>query len=82
MEVDRDSKGNLTYTYTTTEGNQISLKPSDVLHIPGLGFDGVVGYSPIALEKNAIGLGIAAEEYGSTFFKNGARPSGILTHTN
>ena len=82
MEVDRDSKGNLTYTYTTTEGNQISLKPSDVLHIPGLGFDGVVGYSPIALEKNAIGLGIAAEEYGSTFFKNGARPSGILTHPN
>ena len=82
MEVDRDSKGNLTYTYTTTEGNQVSLKPSDVLHIPGLGFDGVVGYSPIALEKNAIGLGIAAEEYGSTFFKNGARPSGILTHPN
>ena len=82
MEVDRDSKGNLTYTYTTTEGNQISLKPSDVLHIPGLGFDGVVGYSPIALEKNAIGLGIAAEEYGSTFFKTGARPSGILTHPN
>ena len=82
MEVDRDSKGNLTYTYTTTEGNQVSLNPSDVLHIPGLGFDGVVGYSPIALEKNAIGLGIAAEEYGSTFFKNGARPSGILTHPN
>ena len=38
-----------------------------MLHIPGLGFDGVMGYSPIALEKAAIGLGIAAEEYGSTF---------------
>ena len=82
MEVDRDSKGNLTYTYTTSDGKTVSIKPRDVLHIPGLGFDGVMGYSPIALEKNAIGLGIASEEYGSKFFSNGARPSGILTHPN
>lgn len=82
MEVDRDSRGSLTYTYTTSEGKTYALKPEDVLHIPGLGFDGVVGYSPIALEKSAIGLGIAAEEYGSKFFSNGARPSGILVHPN
>lgn len=83
MEVDRNNQtGALVYTYTTTEGNAVKLKPTDVLHIPGLGFDGIMGYSPIALEKNAIGLGIAAEEYGSTFFKNGARPSGVLTHPN
>ena len=82
MDVDRDSNGVLTYTYTTTEGRQVVLTPQDVLHIPGLGFDGIMGYSPIALEKNAIGLGIAAEEYGSSFFKNGARPSGVLTHPN
>ena len=63
MEVDRDSKGKLTYTYTTSEGRIYRLAPEEVLHIPGLGFDGVVGYSPIALEKNAIGLGLAAEEY-------------------
>lgn len=47
MEVDRDSSGKLTYTYTTTEGSAVQLKPEDVLHIPGLGFDGIVGYSPI-----------------------------------
>ena len=82
MEVDRDSKGKLTYTYTTSEGKIYRLAAEEVLHIPGLGFDGVVGYSPIALEKNAIGLGLAAEEYGSKFFSNGARPSGILTHPN
>jgi len=82
MEVDRDSKGKLTYTYTTGEGKIYRLAAEEVLHIPGLGFDGVVGYSPIALEKNAIGLGLAAEEYGSKFFSNGARPSGILTHPN
>lgn len=82
MDVDRDSKGNLTYTYTTSDGKTVVIKPRDILHIPGLGFDGVMGYSPIALEKNAIGLGIASEEYGSKFFSNGARPSGILTHPN
>ena len=82
MSVDRDSKGKLTYTYTTSEGRMVLLAPEDVLHIPGLSFDGVMGYSPIALEKAAIGLGIAAEEYGSKFFQNGARPSGILTHPN
>lgn len=82
MTVDRDSHGTLTYTYITSEGNTVVLQPSDVLHIPGLSFDGVLGYSPIALEKNAIGLGIAAEEYGSKFFQNGARPSGVLTHPN
>ena len=82
MEVDRDSAGTLTYTYSLASGQTVRLRPEDVLHIPGLGFDGVMGYSPIALEKNAIGLGIAAEEYGSKFFSNGATPSGVLTHPN
>lgn len=82
MDVDRDGDGHLTYTYTTSYGRICRLDPRDVLHIPGLGFDGIMGYSPIALEKSSIGLGIAAEEYGSKFFSNGARPSGILTHPN
>ena len=82
MTVDRDKNGILTYTYMTNTGQTVVLSPEDVLHIPGLSFDGIMGYSPIALEKNAIGLGIASEEYGSKFFSNGARPSGILTHPN
>ena len=82
MDVDRDEHGRLNYTYVNSEGKTFYLKPQQVLHIPGLGFDGIIGYSPIALEKSAIGLGLAAEEYGSKFFANGARPSGILTHPN
>ena len=62
------------------KGSTVRLKPSDVLHVPGLGFDGLVGYSPIAMAKNAIGLAIAAEEYGSKFYANGAAPSGVLEH--
>ncbi len=82
MTVDRDSAGKLTYDYMTRDSVTVRLRPEDVLHIPGLGFDGIMGYSPIALEKNAIGLGIAAEEYGSKFFSNGATPAGVLTHPN
>ena len=58
----------------------VYLRRSDVLHIPGLGYDGIVGYSPIALAKNTIGMAIACEEYGAKFFANDASPSGILEH--
>jgi len=87
MQVDRDENGELYYIYTrsseeakTMEGARVYLTPRDVLHIPGLGFDGLVGYSPIAMAKNAIGLAIATEEYGAKFFANGAAPSGVLEH--
>ena len=86
MTVDRDEHGKLFYEYqrSTDEAlkdtGTVILSPRDVLHIPGLGFDGLVGYSPIAMAKNAIGLAIAAEEYGSKFYANGAAPSGVLEH--
>ncbi len=87
MSVDRDTDGKLWYTYTrstneapTMKGSTVKLHPYDVLHIPGLGFDGLVGYSPIAMAKNAIGMGIACEEYGARFFANGAAPGGVLEH--
>lgn len=87
MSVNRDSDGRLYYQYQKTsddvptmEGSSVILSPSEVLHIPGLGFDGLVGYSPIAMAKNAIGLSIAAEEYGAKFYANGAAPSGVLEH--
>ena len=62
------------------KGSTVYLDPSEVLHIPGLGFDGLVGYSPIAMAKNAIGMAIACEEYGAKFFANGAAPGGVLEH--
>ena len=62
------------------EQGDIILYADEVLHIPGLGFDGLVGYSPIALAKNAIGISIACEEYGASFFGNNANPSGVLEH--
>lgn len=79
MSVDRSSKGELFYEYHKESGSVI-LRKEEVLHIPGLGFDGLIGYSPIAMAKNAIGMTIAAEEYGSKLFANGANPGGVLEH--
>lgn len=87
MTVDRDDKGHIYYQYQVSDSDvhtmktgTVNLKPSDVLHVPGLGFDGLVGYSPIAMAKNAIGLAIATEEYGAKFFANGATPGGLLEY--
>lgn len=87
MKVDRDEDGQLFYEYQVSKANPsintagaVRLHPQDVLHIPGLGFDGLVGYSPIAMAKNAIGMAIACEEYGAKFFAHGAAPSGVLEH--
>lgn len=85
MRVDRDEHGRLYYEYTLSDDDapqvkKTILKPSEVLHIPGLGYDGLVGYSPIAVAKNAVGLTIATEEYGAKFFANGATPGGILEY--
>ena len=88
MSVHRSEKGKLFYVYNRYEEDNpnfqekgsIVLSQEEVLHIPGLGFDGLIGYSPIALAKNAVGMTLACEEYGSSFFSNGANPGGVLEH--
>ena len=74
VTVDEDG----TIRYVVDE--QITLASDDMFHLAGLGFDGVVGYSPITLAKDCIGLGLAAERFGASFFSNGARLGGILQH--
>ncbi|TQI67369.1 phage portal protein [Clostridium sp. KNHs216] len=90
VTVDRDSQGRLYYRYYKCSDEapevgkakqaDIVFAPTDILHVLGLGYDGLVGYSPIAMAKNAVGLAMAAEEYGAKFFANGAAPSGVLEH--
>ena len=88
MDVQREDRGEIYYVYSRSsdenpnfkEYGDIQLKKEDVLHIPGLGFDGLIGYSPIAMAKNAVGMTLACEEYGASFFANGANPGGVLEH--
>ena len=90
MTVDRDARGRIYYEYTRSDSDAntlgkksaVILSPEDVFHIPGLGFDGLVGYSPIAMAKQAIGMGLACDEYGAAFYQNGAQPGGVLEHPN
>ena len=86
MAVERNDNGVIQYRYRRyyeenpklKDKGEIIFSRADMLHIAGLGFDGIIGYSPIAMARNAIGLSIACESFGSKFFANGARPLGIL----
>jgi HK97 family phage portal protein len=78
MAVSRDSKTHeLLYTYQADTG-RVQLTRKEILHISGLGFDGIIGYSPIALAANAVGMAVSAEKYGGTLYANGNNLMGIL----
>lgn len=78
MTVERPrANGPLTYTYNL-QGQDKPIPAERICHLRGLSGDGVHGYSPIGMAREAIGLARAAEEYGARWFSGGARPSGIL----
>lgn len=60
------------------DGGREVLSDDTLLHLPGLGYDGICGVSPIRAARQSIGLGLAAEEFGARLFGNGALASGIL----
>ena len=62
------------------QNKDIYFRRDEIFHVPGLGFNGLIGFSPIAMMKNSLGTSIAVDKYGSAFFKNGAQPSGVLEH--
>lgn len=79
--VERKLDGSIWYHTTIPRtGQTMALPAYRVLHIPGLGFDGLVGYSVISMHREAIGLAIATEKYGASYFGNGARPGAVLEH--
>jgi HK97 family phage portal protein len=58
----------------------VHLHPDDVLHIPGMTFNGLIGLSVLEYARASMGLTIAADRYGASFFANSGRPSGLLKH--
>jgi HK97 family phage portal protein len=82
MRVETNERA-IRYTYQLRDGSKQVLTRaggrSDVLHIKGLSADGLVGYSPIRLMREAIGLGLSVDEYGARLFKNSARPGGLIS---
>lgn len=86
VQIDRDKQKRLVYlvkdrgsestTYTVESG-----KPQEILHIPGMGYDGMRGYSVLAMGRQSIGTALAVERYTGTFFKMGARAPYVLERT-
>ena len=82
MVVDRDMRtGEIVYTYTDDTTNEIyTYKTKQIFHLRTTPIDGLRGMSPIEQASSAIGLALAAEQYGEKFFGNGANPGGVLEH--
>lgn len=79
----RDERRQLFYRITMPAGRQNVILPRrQILHAPGLSYDGIIGYSPIAAARESIGLGMSLEEYGELYFGNGTHPGGIVEHPN
>jgi len=72
--------GNLVYLIKMSGQANVVLPRERVLHIPGFGFDGYVGYSAVGLAAKSIGLGMAMETFGEGYFGNGTHPGVIVSH--
>lgn len=73
-------RGELIYRYHLSDNTAVDYLSRDIWHLKGLGSNGITGYSPIRQMAESIGFGIAVQKFGSQFFKNGTRLSGLLKH--
>lgn len=74
------STGQLVYDVWNASGSNRTFRAEQILHLPGLGWDGTKGYSVIGMARESLGLMKAAEKFGAEFFARGARASGTFEH--
>lgn len=78
--INRNAQGQLEYIYRLPDNSLRVIPWWRIHHIKGPG-DALLGHSPIRLAaRQAVGLGLATEEYGARFFSNGAKPGAVLKH--
>lgn len=76
-----DGKPEMIVVYRTTVDGKERLVPFwDMLHIKGLGFDGLRGYSLVNYARDSLGAAKAAETHGASIFRNNGTPASVLTH--
>jgi HK97 family phage portal protein len=77
MVKKRMDDGSVQYRYNDRGKDEI-LPDTKVWHVRGFGKDGMMGLSPIAFERQLLGMALATEEFQARFFANGAMPSWIV----
>jgi HK97 family phage portal protein len=83
MRVSLTADGRRKYEYQVRPGTAyIEMDPKRVFHIPGMGYDGLVGYSLLTLARETLAATVSLREYGGRVLANDARPGVILTHPN
>lgn len=68
------------FDYVRANGTKKRLKDGTVFHIPALGYNGLVGKSPVQIHREALGEAMATRDFGSAFYRHGARPAVVLEH--
>lgn len=79
MTVKREDDGRISYRWRDWKNRPVVKYRNEMLHVPGFGFNGLVGLSMIQLAREAIGMGLAAEKFGANYFGKGTHPSGLLS---
>jgi HK97 family phage portal protein len=80
LYAERGPVGSRYYRVTDPDGRQRPVAAGNMVHIPGLGGDGIFGYSVIRKARETIGLGLEAERFGAEFFGHATVASGVYTH--
>lgn len=80
MKIEQLDDLTLSYIYTQKNGSRSRFNQFEMMHLVGMTLDGVHGVSPIKYARETIGLSLSMEAHGSATFKNGAQPSGLITH--
>jgi HK97 family phage portal protein len=84
VQVKLDDEGNKIFEIDRLSANgqdtgqKITLTTYEVMHIPGMGFDGLAGLSPIMQAKQTFGTARAGDRLAARFFKSGSHLSGYL----
>jgi len=65
---------------SVVDGLRYDFDTANIAHVHGLAFDGIRGYSPLSLARQAVGLALGLEEFGARFFGNDAKSGGFLEH--
>jgi HK97 family phage portal protein len=80
VEVKRNDAEQIVYEVRDQYGQTTVLSPSSVLHVHGLGYSGLMGYSVARIGRTSLGSALAAQKHTAAFFGNGASPGGVLEH--